>query len=218
MNPRERRTLQTALQRLKIRDTARVADQMDQFIHLIREWNQRINLISRQDEPRLLGRHLLESAGLVSAVSIPQKSRIADIGTGAGFPGLPLAMVRPDLQVTLIESKRKKILFLQKAIQTLGVENVQIIPGRIEETASRIERTDWVLSRAVTDLVTLCQWSGPLFTNDAGTLVALKGQDVQAELESVKIHFSEWAVETIPYHPFPDLPDTRAGQLICIRK
>jgi 16S rRNA (guanine527-N7)-methyltransferase len=216
MHPNDKRSLESAFRLLEIKDSQHMLDQIDRFIQLLREWNQRINLISRKDILRLMGRHILESIGLIGVVSFPPGSRIMDIGTGAGFPGVPLAIVRPDLRMTLVEAKRKKILFLQKTVQRLGLENVRIVSGRIEGMAPNIAGIDFVLSRAVADITTLCQWSLPLFGNHSGILIALKGLAVTEELAGLKKTFPDLHPELIPYHPFPDLTDTRAGQVIRI--
>ncbi|NQT26649.1 16S rRNA (guanine(527)-N(7))-methyltransferase RsmG [candidate division KSB1 bacterium] len=216
MYPNDKRSLETALHLLEQENTPKILNQVDQYIQLLQEWNQRVNLISKQDVPRLMGRHILESIGLIDVIAFPTGSHVVDIGTGAGLPGVPLAIVRPDLQVTLIESKRKKILFLQKVIQSLGLDNVELYHGRMEETVLS-NQTDFALSRAVADISTLCQWSFPLFENRPGILIAMKGLDINEELEGLKNTFLALHPEQIPYHPFPGLPDTRAGQLIQIQ-
>lgn len=217
MRPDDFQSLKSALKRLDVKDSPFVLDRMDQFIKLLHEWNGRINLISRQDIPRLMGRHILESIGLVDVISFPSGSHVVDVGTGAGFPGLPIAIVRPDLRMTLVESRRKKNLFLQKVIQTLELENVYLAPGRIEEMAQEVAPADFVLSRAVADIKTLCQWSLPLFKDRPGVLFTIKGMDVNEELADLGEKFPALAPEKIQYHPFPDLPDTRSGQLIQIQ-
>lgn len=217
MNPHEHHILRTALRRLDIRDVPRIADRMDRYVRLLREWNQRVNLISTRDEPKLVGRHILESIGLIGVFSFSPGSRIVDIGTGAGFPGLPVAAVRPDLRMTLVESKRKKILFLQKAVQNMGLDNVVLVRSRIEESGAAIPETDWIVSRAVADLTTLCGWAVPIFGNRSGTVIAFKGIDIKNEVTEMQSAFPDLQPEILPYHPFPDLPDTRESRLIRIR-
>jgi len=217
MQPNDKRDLESAISIMGLTDSSRILERTDRFIRLLQEWNGRINLISRQDVSRLMGRHILESMGLITAVDFPTGSHVVDIGTGAGFPGVPLAIVRPDLQITLIESKRKKSLFLQKVVQELGLDNVQIVLGRVEDVGSDIDQVDFVISRAVTHLATLCDWSLPLFENRSGILIAMKGMDVQKELTDLKEQYPSLVPDIIPFHPFPDQPDIRAGQLIQIQ-
>lgn len=154
------------------------------YADLIREWNRRINLISRQDEDRILSRHVFDSLCLLMAAPIPSGERVLDLGSGAGFPGIPMALVRPDLQMILVESKRKKVLFLQKALSELSLENCTVILGRIEER-DITQPVEVVVSRAVADLATLIEWTQPLFSSRYGRLLALKGREAEEEIRHI---------------------------------
>jgi 16S rRNA (guanine527-N7)-methyltransferase len=167
------------------------------YADLIRAWNRRINLISRMDEDRILSRHVFDSLCLLSAAPIPSGDRVLDLGSGAGFPGIPVALVRPDLQMVLVESKRKKVLFLQKAVSELFLANCTVILGRIEET-DIAPPVDVVVSRAVADLATLIGWVRPLFRSGRGRLLAIKGPEADKEtlhiLENSNIRVDSHAV------------------------
>jgi 16S rRNA (guanine527-N7)-methyltransferase len=105
----------------------RIANYQD----LIHSWSGRINLVSKGDRSAIVENHILDSLGPHEL--IPKQSLLIDIGTGAGFPGIPLALFRPEIRITLVESVHKKILFLRVAKDELGLENVEIIEGRFEE-------------------------------------------------------------------------------------
>ncbi len=109
-------------------------------------WNQRMNLISSKDMGRLAQRHLLESLAPLKLITIREGEEVLDLGSGAGFPGLPLKIVRPDLQLSLVESTRKKALFLQRVVGLLKLEGVEVLWRRGEELGGR----EWglILSRA----------------------------------------------------------------------
>ncbi|MEO0082465.1 MAG: 16S rRNA (guanine(527)-N(7))-methyltransferase RsmG [candidate division WOR-3 bacterium] len=103
---------------------------LERYAGLLRGWNRRINLISRRDSDRILSYHVLDSLAVSSAISIG--SSVADIGSGAGLPGIPLAIARPDLKILLVESSHKKCLFLNTAVCDLGLDNAWVIEGRVE--------------------------------------------------------------------------------------
>jgi 16S rRNA (guanine527-N7)-methyltransferase len=105
-------------------------DRLVAYRDLIVRWSERMNLVSRGDIPHLLGNHVLDS--LTPVAEIPDSARLIDIGSGAGLPGIPLAIVRPDLDVTLLESIHKKAVFIRNAISTLGLRNVTLIESRLE--------------------------------------------------------------------------------------
>ena len=183
------------------------------------DWNQKINLVSRRDENRLVTRHFLECVGLIKAVSFPGGARIMDLGSGAGFPGIPLKIVRRDLNMVLVESKRKKVLFLHRVVDLLGLENMDIAQGRAEDLAWELGPFDVVISRSVTDLTTLARWSRPYLQENSGRLVVVKGPEVDPELKRLKsmtpkLGFRE--VELKPYDPYPQLFRLKKSVIVSI--
>ncbi|WP_026918086.1 16S rRNA (guanine(527)-N(7))-methyltransferase RsmG [Gordonia shandongensis] len=139
-------------------------------------------LIGPRELPQLWTRHILNCA-VVSEV-IDRDATVIDIGSGAGLPGLPLAIARPDLPVTLIEPLLRRTTFLDEMVDALGLTNVTVVRGRAEEKAvlQRVEPADVVTSRAVAPLERLTKWSAPLIGVD-GRLVALKGRSAADEIE-----------------------------------
>lgn len=127
-----------------------IADtQLNKFIRyldMVRETSNKMNLVSRNDIPNLAERHLLDSLNALAAYEFPLNAQVADLGSGAGFPGIPIAIARPDLSVSLIESRRLKCLFLEKVVGDLELTNVRAIHSRWEVGS---DKYDIILSRAV---------------------------------------------------------------------
>ncbi|WP_234412443.1 16S rRNA (guanine(527)-N(7))-methyltransferase RsmG [Nocardioides sediminis] len=145
-------------------------------------------LIGPREAPRLWDRHLLNSAVLGEV--IPQGSTVCDIGSGAGLPGLVLAIARPDLSITLVEPLLRRTTFLDEAVETLSLVNVEVVRGRAD--ALHGSRTfDVVTSRAVAPLDRLLEWSMPLVA-PTGALVAMKGSNVSEEIDAARPVLERW--------------------------
>ncbi len=117
-----------------------------QYIELIRETSAKMNLVSKGDLPQIIERHLLDSLHALTVYDFPMGANVADLGSGAGFPGIPIAIARPDLKMTLIESRRRKCLFLNNAIEKIGLQNTVVIHDRWENIDSTF---DIIMVRAV---------------------------------------------------------------------
>lgn len=156
---------------------------------------------------KLWQRHIANSLALVDA--IPQGVDVADIGSGAGLPGIPLAIVRPDLRVTLIESLQRRTDFLELAVEELGLEDrVTVVRGRAEEVKDRF---DVVTCRAVAPLDKLLRWTTPLFAPD-GALVALKGASAEEEIRKAAklLKANKQTAAIIELQAAPGVEGTRA--------
>jgi 16S rRNA (guanine527-N7)-methyltransferase len=141
------------------------------------EWG----LIGPREVDRLWDRHILNSVALADL--IPEGVRVADVGSGAGLPGIPLAVLRPDLEVTLIEPLLRRYNFLAHTVEDLGISaTVRVVRGRAED---HHETYDVVLARALAPLHRLITWCAPL-RSAGGSILALKGQSAPAEVESAK--------------------------------
>jgi 16S rRNA (guanine527-N7)-methyltransferase len=116
-----------------------------QYADLVVGYSSEINLISKNDRANIIERHILDSLLALAVYEFPQAAVVADVGSGAGLPGLPIAIARPDLRVSLIESRHRRCLFLSKVISDLGLANVTVIEGRWE---NRSDTYDIILSRA----------------------------------------------------------------------
>jgi 16S rRNA (guanine527-N7)-methyltransferase len=137
-------------------------------------------LVGPREVPRLWDRHLLNCAVLGELV--PEGATVADVGSGAGLPGVVLAIVRPDLRVTLVEPLLRRTTFLDEVVDDLGLQNVEVVRGRADALHGS-RRFDLVTSRAVAPLGRLLAWSMPLVNPD-GAVVALKGTSVREEIEA----------------------------------
>jgi len=142
-------------------------------------------LIGPREVPRLWDRHLINSA--VVGELIPPRARVIDVGSGAGLPGIPLALARPDLEVTLLEPLARRVAFLDECRERLGLANVAVVRGRAEEPPVRreLEGADAVTARAVAPLDRLAGWSLPL-VRPGGLLLALKGEAAADELAAAR--------------------------------
>ncbi len=176
-------------------------DKLIRYAGLIREWNQRVNLVSRQDENRILSRHVLDSLCLLQAIEFKSGECILDLGSGAGFPGIPVALARPDLTMLLLESKRKKVIFLQKAVAELSLLHCKAILGRVEDLSNTLPRVDMIVSRAVAELAVLIDWSRPLFLKHPGRLITIKGPEIEDEIRQMKEKGRHPEIETLVVRP-----------------
>lgn len=178
--------------------------QLNQFEVYHREllkWNPKANLISRKDESRILERHFLESALLALLNEFQGGLSVLDLGTGGGFPGVPLKIVNPNLRVVLLDSKRWKGLFLKHLIEALKLPNVEDLCERAEAAAENEKyrnKFDLVVCRAVTELSGLYELSWP-FLKSSGKLVAIKGSRLADELAKFKDEYPEVTFEVKPF-------------------
>jgi 16S rRNA (guanine527-N7)-methyltransferase len=153
-----------------------------EFIRLLTEHGVERGLIGPREVDRLWERHVLNSA--VVTELLPEGSRVVDVGSGAGLPGIPLAVARPDLDLTLLEPMARRVAWLTEVVEALDLGNVRVVRGRAEEAAVReqVAGSDVVTARAVAPLDRLARWCLPL-VRPGGRLVALKGESAAEELE-----------------------------------
>ncbi|GAA3080559.1 16S rRNA (guanine(527)-N(7))-methyltransferase RsmG [Streptosporangium carneum] len=149
-------------------------------------------LLGPREVPRIWDRHLLNCA--VVAEAVPENVRLVDIGSGAGLPGLVLAIVRPDIRVTLLEPLLRRTVFLEECVETLKLGNVEVLRGRAEEFVGKRE-FDVASARAVAPLDRLLKWSLPLL-REGGELLALKGERAAEELADAEAQLRASGVQT----------------------
>tara|TARA_B100001248_G_scaffold261923_1_gene254982 strand:- start:4542 stop:5177 length:636 start_codon:yes stop_codon:yes gene_type:complete len=164
-------------------------DLLSQYCDLIKEWNPKVNLVSRKDIDGLEQRHLLPSLAITKVASFSAGAKVLDVGTGGGFPGIPLAICFPQTQFMLIDSIGKKIGVVQDVVERLGLENVRTAQVRAE---SLEESFDYVVGRAVTALPAFLGWiHNKLKVGKKGSLengvLYLKGGDLTEELAQLKM-------------------------------
>jgi len=152
-------------------------------------WNQRFNLTAIRDVEGIRTKHFLDSFSCVLAWKANPPSRLIDIGTGAGFPGLPLKILYPSMRLTLVESVGKKAAFCQHIVETLRLDGVDVINGRAEtlgQKSDHREQYDWAVARAVSRMNVLMEYLLP-FVKVGGSALAQKGESGPAEAQSAEI-------------------------------
>jgi 16S rRNA (guanine527-N7)-methyltransferase len=132
--------------------------QIQQYIKILLTWNEKMNLTAIRDPLEILYRHFCESMYAADAVPL-ESGRLADVGSGGGFPGLPLKILRPDLQVFLVESNIKKVTFLAEVIRELGLIGAQVLARRYEELGEEVAPLNYVCSRALGEFPAFLEWA-----------------------------------------------------------
>jgi len=132
--------------------------QIQQYIEILLRWNEKISLTAIRDPLEILYRHFCESMYAAEAIPV-QGGRLADVGSGGGFPGLPLKIIRPDLRVFLVESNLKKATFLAEVVRELGLNGTQVLVRRYEELHEEIAPLDYVCSRALGEFPAFLDWA-----------------------------------------------------------
>ena len=167
---------------LKLDD--RAIERLKKYCVLLQEWNEKINLTSIVDEEGVVEKHFLDS--LLPAKSFDFSNRkVADVGSGAGFPGAVIAIAFPSAKVTLIDATKKKFAFLQTVKDELQLENLEFLVGRVEDLSAYRESFDVVISRGFAALRVFAEVGTPL-VYVTGTLIAMKGPSAEEELEEAK--------------------------------
>ncbi len=168
----------------------RQLEQLGQLQELYTFWNERVNVISRLDIENLYERHVLHSLAIAKVISFADGTQVIDAGTGGGFPGIPLAILFPEVRFHLIDSIAKKIKVVQAVTESLTLTNVTAAAVRLEEIK---ETADFVVSRAVTQLPQFVQWAMPRIQAGGNNslpngILYLKGGDLNPELMQIKLH------------------------------
>lgn len=181
-----RRILANGLQKLDIPFSESTLDGFEGYAKYLEEKNSVMNLTAITGKEDVANLHFLDSAALLSIYDFPQKASVVDIGTGAGFPGIPLKLLRPDIELTLLDSQQKRIGFLEEVTELLGLDGVSCVWSRAEEAAPHMGGSfDVAVSRAVAKLSILCELCLP-FVHVGGVFIAMKGPDCSEELEQAQ--------------------------------
>jgi 16S rRNA (guanine527-N7)-methyltransferase len=152
------------------------------------DWNLKFNLTAIRDTESIRTKHFLDSFSCVLAWGANPPNRLIDVGTGAGFPGLPLKILYPGMKLTLVESVGKKAMFCEHIVRMLGLDNVEVIKGRAEDVGqlpAHREKYEWAVARAVANMNVLCEYLLPLVKIN-GMMMALKGESGPAEAQSAE--------------------------------
>ena len=158
---------------------------IQQYTRILRHWNEKLNLTAIKDPLEILHRHFCES--MYAAVAVPINSgRLADIGSGPGFPGLPLKILRPELQLVLVESNIKKGTFLAEVIRELGLLNARVLISRYEELGEELAPLDFVCSRAVGEFGPFLDWAASDGVSAGRVILWIGGRDLDEARKSVQ--------------------------------
>ena len=196
--------------------TDEMIEQFFLYKDLLLEWNEKINLTAITEEREILIKHFIDS--LTIAKYISQNAKIIDVGTGAGFPGIPIKIYRPDVEVVLLDSLNKRVNFLNDVINKCGLQKIKTIHGRAEEIAHKKEyreQFDFSTARAVANIATLSELCTP-FLNVGGTFICMKA-DAEEEMKNAEkaleiLGMKEEKVDCIT------LPEIEANRTIILYK
>lgn len=200
--------------------TEKQKEQLEQFYHMLVEKNKVMNLTGITEEEEFVLKHIIDSISCVDEAYFPQQASVIDVGTGAGFPGIPVAIYRPDLQVTLFDSLQKRLSFLEEVKEALQLTAVRTCHGRAEDVAHETthrEHYDVATSRAVARLPILLEYALP-FVKKGGNFVALKGAAYEDEQQESRRALQMLGGELIEVKEvkLPTLEDKRA--VVYVRK
>lgn len=197
--------------------------QINQFLkyyEMIIEKNKVMNLTAITEFDEVVVKHFIDSISIAKYYSMEKASSVIDVGTGAGFPGIPLKIVYPDLSVTLLDSLNKRVKFLAEVCEELGLQNVEMIHGRAEDfgnIADYREKYDVCVSRAVANLSTLSEYCLP-FVKTGGYFIPYKSGNIEEELQSSKKALNILGAKVEKIETFM-LPDTEIGRsFVFIKK
>jgi len=186
--------------------TEKQREQLTALEALYEEWNAKINVISRKDIGALYEKHVLHSLAIAAIFTFPDGIQIVDIGTGGGFPGIPLAIYFPKVKFHLVDAIGKKIKVVNEVASAIGLKNLTAQHGRAEEIKGK--PFDFAISRAVAPLGTLWKWARPVLNNNRkyeefkNGLICLKGGDLSAEIHDSRLRPRSWSIHSLFPEPY----------------
>ena len=189
-------------------------EKLHEYTSLLREWNAKINLVSRKDTDRLEVKHLAHCLTITKFLRLMPKARLLDVGTGGGLPGIPLAICYPEARFSLMDSIGKKVMVVEDMVNRLSLQNAEVIRGRVEELPKK-KSYDFVIGRAVTALPTFFGWVQNKIAkgakhSPANGILYLKGGDYTEELNSSGLHPAKiWNLDKL-------LPEAELGEKFLI--
>ena len=209
----------SAVKDFKIELSEEQLSQLKTYFKLLVSWNEKMNLTAITEPKDVAIKHFADSLSVLNYVDIPNNASIIDVGTGAGFPGLVLKIARPDIKLTLLDSLKKRLTFLEDVLNNLGLD-AQLIHSRAEEGGQNIdlrECYDFAVSRAVAQLNVLCEYCLP-YVRQSGLLIAYKSGDIKEELEGAShaLKVLGGKLEDSPIFTLPDSDISRS--FVVVRK
>lgn len=212
--------LLTASEEIGIELDKKMILDFEKYKSMLKEWNEKINITTITDDQEIDIKHFIDSLSVILSGKFQDKKKVIDIGTGGGFPGIPLKIYNKDLDITLLDSLNKRIIFLSEVIRELKMDNIVPIHGRAEELGIKNEYReayDICVSRAVASLDTLSEYCIP-FVKVGGYFISMKGPNVEEEVNasSKAIEVLGCKVEDIKYITLPGTDITHS--LVIIKK
>ena len=200
--------------------TDKQIEQFEKYYELLVEWNKVMNLTGITEFDEVMQKHFVDSAAAAKYVEMEKVNSLIDVGTGAGFPGIPLKIVYPHIQVTLLDSLNKRIKFLEEVVDNLGLTGIETVHGRAEDAAKKAEyreQFDLSVSRAVANLASLTEYCLP-FVKVGGKFVSYKSVSVDEEITQSKkvVYVLGGEIEKVEKFNLPESDMERA--LVIIEK
>ena len=210
--------LKASMESQQMEFSQQLYEKLDLYARMLVEWNEKINLTAITDPEGIVLKHFVDSLLLTKALQIPQNARLIDVGTGAGFPSVPVGLYRPDLQLTLLDSLNKRIVFLEELTDALGLRAV-CCHSRAEDAGKEAafrEKYDVATARAVANLRDLAEYCLP-FVKVGGYFAALKGYEIEAELAEAEYAISQMGgkVESVCKY---DLGEEAKRAIVLVKK
>ena len=201
-----KKTMIAYAEKINIKFTEEQLEKFYQYMNMLLEWNEKINLTAIVEPKEVILKHFIDS--LTINKYLKENATLADVGTGAGFPGIPLKILRPDIKVTLVDSLNKRINFLNEVIEKLNLEDIVTVHSRIEDFGKNKryrEKFDYVTARAVANLAVLSEYLIPI-AKIGGKCVCMKGSNVEEEITSGKnaINVLGGKIEKVDEFVLPD--------------
>ena len=193
-------------------------DQIEQFykyMNLLIEWNEKMNLTAITEPKEIILKHFIDSITILKYID--DNSKLVDVGTGAGFPGVPLSIMNPTLKITLVDSLNKRLIFLQEVVKELNLKNIEIVHARAEEFGQNKnyrEKFDIATSRAVANLATLSEYLVPL-VKIGGKIISMKASNAKEEINDAQKAIEVLGGKIEKIEEF-DLPESDIGRTIII--
>lgn len=212
--------LKEGLDKLNIKYDDEIIDKFKIYKDLLVEWNEKINLTTITQEDEVYIKHFLDSISCLLSDKIEKNAKVIDVGTGAGFPGLPIKMIRQDIKLTLLDSLNKRINFLKEVCDNIGIDDVEFIHSRAEDGGKNPkyrQAFDVVVSRAVANLTVLLEYTTP-FLKVGGYMVCLKGPSLDEELKDAKKALEVLNMEFVEDKEFEIPFDDRTKRLLILKK
>lgn len=192
---------------------------LTRYYELLIEWNEKMNLTALTEPEDVALKHFCDSILLLNYADIPMNSSLIDVGTGAGFPSIPIKIVRPDIKLCLLDSLNKRLIFLSEIVKELKLEDVKIVHARAEDGAKKAElreKFDFATSRAVAQLNVLCEYCLP-YVKVQGAFIAMKGKYSEEEIANAKSAIKTLGGKTVKVDTY-NLADTSERTIINIKK